>query len=82
MGTVQNRDEKPGLPIVAGAPYDEEDRFADAILRGIENGIARRKAREAEKQKAPPERRILPPGFREVGKPGEAFVIPGFPKPA
>jgi hypothetical protein len=25
-------------------------------------------------------RRVLPPGFREVGAPGDAFIIPGFPK--
>jgi len=32
----------------------------------------------------PPEaraKRILPPGFREVGKPGDAWIVPGFPKP-
>ena len=70
-------DDKP-LPIVGGKPYDEDDRFADAILRGIDKGIERRKAREAEKAvKALPKRRILPPGFREVGKPGDAWIIPG-----
>ena len=81
MGTVQKGEKKPGLPIVAGKPYDEDDEFADAILKGIEKGIEQRKEREAEKQKALPKRRTLPPGFREAGKPGDAWIIPGGSKP-
>jgi hypothetical protein len=68
-----------GLPIVAGKPYDEEDEFADAILRGIRKGIAQCKAREAAEaaDRALPKRRELPKGFREVGRPGDAWIIPG-----
>ncbi len=73
---------REGLPIVAGKPYDEEDEFADAILRGIDKGIAQRKADEAEAaDKALPKRRVLPAGFREVGSPGDAWIIPGGSKP-
>jgi len=72
--------ELKGLPIVAGKPYDEDDDWCDSILKGIEKGIAQRKAREAEAEKQP-KRRALPPGFREVGKPGEAWIIPGGSKP-
>jgi hypothetical protein len=70
-----------GLPIVAGKPYDEEEVLADAILRGIDKGIAARAAREAEAERALPKRRALPAGFREVGSPGDAWIIPGGSKP-
>jgi hypothetical protein len=43
------------------------------VVDGIEQPVPK-----AEKQKA---KRILPPRFREVGKPGDAFIIPGGSKP-